>query len=80
MAIVQGEKAPQKAQPDCSQPRPSVAGGGGDGGCGGGVAGVFLFFLVLLLTTTWILVKDGTCTSLAIKGFWYSNDTYPIRH
>jgi hypothetical protein len=39
----QGKGGSQKAQPDCHQRSPSVAGGGGDGSGGGDVAGVFPF-------------------------------------
>ncbi len=38
-----GKGCPQKAQPNCHQRSPPVAGGGGDGSGGGGVAGVFPF-------------------------------------
>ncbi len=38
-----GKGGTQKAQPDCRQRSPPVAGGGGYGSGGGGVAGVFPF-------------------------------------
>ncbi len=43
--VHQGKRRPQKAQPDCRQRSPPVAGGGGDGSGGGGVVDVFPFLV-----------------------------------